>query len=102
MQFKDFLAEKFRDRLVIVQDTLVPARIAIILPENQERVKEQLSGSFLSSPDRPPIETNRLPFSLVAAFCLSPDLSSRVYYRILPPSRYVMGTVAPDETNTED
>ena len=100
-RLKDFLTETFQDRLVVVQDSAVPARIAIAPPDNSEQVQEQLAGRFLPTPGRPPIEVNRLPFSLIAAFCQMPKSGLRVFYRTIRPSRYAIGLVAPDHTYIE-
>ena len=100
-RFKDFLAESFRGRLVVVQDPDVPARIAIALPDKSEHVQEQLAGRFLTTPGRPPIEVNRLPFSLIAAFCQKPNPSLSVYYRTIRPTRYAIESLAPDSSYIE-
>ena len=100
-QFKDFLAESFQGCLVVVQDPAVRARIAIALPDRSEQVQEQLAGRFLSTPGRPAIGVNRLPFSLIAAFCQKPTSGLRVFYRTTRPSRYVIGSMAPDDSYVE-
>lgn len=96
-QFKDFLAESFQSHLVVVQDPDVRARIAIALPDRSEQVQEQLAGRFSSTEGRPPIAVNRLPFSLIAAFCQKPTSGLRVFYRTIHPTRYVIASVAPDD-----
>ena len=100
-RFKDFLSENFPNRLVIVQDPTVPAKIAIALPDNRELVQQQLAGRFLPASGRPPIEVNRLPFSLIAAFGQKPGPGDRVYYRTVRPCRYAIGSVAPDDSYVE-
>ena len=100
-QFKDFLSETFPGRLVVVQDPTVPAKIAIALLEQQEQVQQQLAGRILPTPGHPPIEVNRLPFSLIAAFCQKPGSDDRVYYRTVRPCRYVIGSGAPDHSYVE-
>lgn len=100
-RFKAFLSDNFEDRLVVVQDPTVPARIAIALPGNREQIQQQLSGQIMSSPGRPPIEINRLPFSLIAAFCQRPAPGNRVYFRTIRPCRYVIAPVAPDSSFVE-
>ena len=100
-RFKDFLSEKFQDRLVVVQDPTVPARIAIALPDNREQVRQQLAGRFPFTPGRPPIEVNRLPFSLIAAFYQKPGSGNHVYYRTVRPCRYAIGPAAPDDSYVE-
>lgn len=100
-RFKDFLSESFSDSLVIIQDPDVPAKIAIALPQNSKEVQEQLFGRFLPTSGRPPIEVNRLPFSLIAAFCQVPNSGLRVFYRAIRPSRYVIGSIAPDNSFVE-
>ena len=100
-RFKDFLAESFQGRLIVVQDPDVRARIAIAIPDLSEKVQEQLAGRFLSTPGRPAIEVNRLPFSLIAAFCQKPTPGLRVFYRMIRPSRYVIGSTAPDDSYVE-
>ena len=100
-RFKGFLLEAFRGRLEIVQDSLVPARIAIALPENREQVQQQLAGRLLATPDGPPIEVNRLPFSLIAAFYQQPESGNRVYYRTVRPFRYAIAPMPPDDSFVE-
>ena len=100
-RFKDFLSETFRGRIEIVQDPLVPARIAIALPESREQVQQQLAGRMLTTPESPPIEVNRLPFSLIAAFYQQPESGNRVYYHTARPFRYVVALVPPDESFIE-
>ena len=100
-RFKDFLSENFQSGLVIVQDPKIPARIAIALIDNRERVQQQLAGRFMSAPGRPPFEVNRLPFSLIAAFCQKPGPGDRVYYRTVRPFRYAIGSAAPDDSYVE-
>ena len=100
-RFKDFLSENFQSVLAIVQDPTVPAKVAMALLDNREQVQQQLAGRFMSAPGRPPIEVNRLPFSLIAAFCQKPVPSDRVYYRPVPPCRYVIASAAPDDSYVE-
>ena len=100
-RFKDFLSETFRGLMEIVQDPLVPARIAIALPENREQVQQQLAGRLLTTPDGPSIGVNRLPFSLIAAFYQKPESGNRVYYRTVSPFRYAIAEVPPDESFIE-
>ena len=100
-RFKDFLAENFQNSLVITQDPIVPAKIAIALPENYAQVQEQLAGRFAPSVGRHPIEVNRLPFSLIAAFCQWPSTGLQVYYRPVRPARYVVGSQPPDDSFVE-
>ena len=85
IRLKDFLAKNFQDQLVIVQDPTVHARIAIATPDKRDQVREQLAGRFLTTPGQPPIEVNRLPFSLIAAFCQKPNFGNRVYFRAVRP-----------------
>lgn len=100
-RFKDFLSENLQSDLVVVQDPTVPAKIAIALVDNREQIQQQLEGRFEPAPGRPPIEVNRLPFSLIAAFCQKPVPGDRVYYRPVPPCRYVIATAAPDDSYVE-
>ena len=100
-RFKDFLSEIFQGRLVVVQDPNVPAKIAIALLHNREQVQQQLTEPFLSAPGHSPIEVNRLPFSLIAAFCKKPDSGNRVYYRTVHPCRYAVGSLAPNDSYVE-
>ena len=100
-RFKDFLAESFQDRLVVVQDPNVPARIAISIPDKKAQVQGQLADRFPVTPSGPPMEVNRLPFSLIAAFCQKPSAGLRVFYRVTRPGRYFIGLTAPDDTYIE-
>ena len=94
-QLKKFLSDTFQGRLVVVQDPTVRAKIAIALPEDSEQVRQQLSGTTPSVPGGPQITYSRLPFSLILAFCQTPGEGSRVYYSIIRPYRYFVGTAAP-------
>ena len=100
-RFKNFLAESFQGRLVVVQDPAVPAKIAISLPDKGDQVQERLAGKLSLTPGRPPIEVNRLPFSLIVAFCQVPSSDLRVFYRTIRPCRYVVSSVAPDNSYIE-
>ena len=95
-RFKNFLSETFQDSLVVVQDPTVRAKIAIALPEGSEQVRQQLSETNPSMPGGAQIAFSRLPFSLILAFCQTPDSGNRVYYRIVWPYRYVVGPAAPN------
>ena len=88
IRFKDYLTSRYHGRLVIVQDDLTPARIAVATMENVDKVRRQLSNQAAPLPDGSELDHSRLPFSLIAAFCKIPLPNTKVYYRIVKPFRY--------------
>ena len=101
VRFKDFLKSRFDGSLLILQDPIVPAKIAIAPPEEQERVLQQLTGRYSETPGDSGINVTRLPFALVAAFCIKSISHNQVYFRTVRPFRYVTGLAAPDDTYIE-
>ena len=101
VRFKDFLKSRFQDRLSVVQDPDVPAKIAIAPLENVEDVQQQLKPQVPVVGTSSQVDVNRIPFALITAFCIRPGIGERVYFRTARPYRYVVGQAAPDETYLE-
>ena len=101
IRFKDYLKSRFHGRLLVVQDTEDPARIAIVPPEHEQQVLQQLSGHTSDLVDDSRIDHTRLPFALIAAFCKIPLPGTRVYFHITPPFRYETHMQAPDDSYVE-
>ena len=99
-RLKDYLAANFQGRLVVIQDPETPARIAVATPDNLERVRRRLSKRSLSQRDDRGIAFERLPNSLVAAFCKIPPPNTDVYFRVVPPFRYDTFVYQPDHGYT--
>ena len=97
VRFKDYLVSRFHGRLVVVQDRDTPAKIAIATPENETTVRKQLSDSTASLSENLTTNHSRLPFSLVAAFCIVPPPNMKVFYRTTKPYRYEIHSQAPDD-----
>ena len=101
VRFKDYLKSRFHGRLVVVQDTDEPAKIAIAPPEREQRVLQQLTSESSATPDDSAIDHARLPFALIAAFCKVPLPGDRVYFRVTKPFRYETWSQAPDGNYVE-
>ena len=101
IRLKDFLSENFQGQMVVVQNPTVPAKIAIALLENKDEVLEQLVRRYPSAIGHSSINLNRLPISLVIAFCQKPSYGNRVYFRTDRPWRYAISSVAPDDSYVE-
>ena len=101
IRLKDFLSSTFQGSLLIVQNENIPAKIAIATPEQEERVTQMLGSP--SSPEHADsdVDFGRLPFALIAAFCIASDLGNRVFFRTLRPLRYVIRQSPPDHTHVE-
>ena len=97
IRFKDFLASRFQGLLVVVQDPLTPAKIAIATPENEALVRQRLSNDTEYIPEDDKTNYSRLPFSLIAAFCISPPPNMDVFFRVKKPFRYEIQSQAPDD-----
>ena len=101
VRLKEYLTIRFADRLVIVQDEDVPAKIAIAPPELEAIVRQMLSGKVSDLADESIIDFTRLPIALVSAFCKNPPPNRRLYFRITKPFRYEMLTEPPDSNYVE-
>ena len=98
VKIKDYLKSRFVDRLFVIQDSEVPAKIAVATPEVEERVRQQLADRIPKAIPGAKIDFGRLPFSLISAFCARRSPETQVYYRIVRPLRYVVSSTAPDDT----
>ncbi len=96
VRFKDYLVSRFHNRLSVVQDPDVPAKIAITLPGHESAVIGQLAGHGSELESESGIDFSRLPLALVAAFCKIPLPNTRVYFRITTPFRYETLMIPPD------
>ncbi len=101
MKLKDFVTRRFGDSLFVVQDPEVPAKIAIAIPEQKERVAQFLAQQTPVGLDRSDVDFSRLPFALIAAFCLVADSNVGVYFRTERPFRYVTAEAAPSHLYIE-
>ena len=101
VRLKDYLRDRLQGQLSVVQDQDVPAKIAVALPDNQDLVRQRLTARFPGTPSGSAADFDRLPYSLKVAFCVVPPDGTRVYFRTVPPFRYVFGSSAPDETFVE-
>ena len=98
VRFKDYLKSRFVDHLSVIQDSEVPAKIAVATPEVQDDVRQQLADRLTDASLGATIDLERLPFSLISAFCARRTSGSQVYFRTVRPFRYVVGSTAPDNT----
>ena len=101
MKLNNFVKNQFGGDLLVVQDPEVPAKIAISIPEEKERVAQLLAQHTSAELDRADVDFSRLPFALVAAFCMATDTNTGVYFRTVRPFRYVTAEMAPDHTYIE-
>ena len=101
MRLKDFLSGTFEGRLLVVQDENVPAKIAIATPEQEDRVTQLLSNRSSPEHEDADLDFSRLPFALMAAFCIASDSGNRVFFRTLRPLRYVIRQSPPDQSHIE-
>ena len=101
VRLKNFIRNRFDDRLLVVQDPDVPAKIAVARPGEQERVQKLLAEQTSAASDDSTIDVTRLPFALFVAFCITSPPGNRVYFRTTRPFRYVIGATAPDHSYVE-
>lgn len=80
--------------LTIVRNPYVPARVAVALMANKDTVRRLVQQSPTKGGD-----SNKIPFSLVAAFCRSAE--KPVFFSIRPPFRYVESETSPGEQFVE-
>jgi hypothetical protein len=88
VSLKDYLSEIFKERLPIVQDPTVPARVAITTPETKEQVTAQIVGKSQAALGISEVDHRRLPFALLAAFCKPLTEGKRLFFRTAQPFRY--------------
>lgn len=98
VRFKDHLKSRFGDQISIIQDTDVPAKIAVATPGEEDGVRRQLAGRPGEATSGATIDFGRLPFSLISAFCVRRTQGSQIYFRPVRPYRYFVGSTAPDDT----
>ena len=98
VRFKDYLKNRFVDELFVIQDSEVPAKIAVATSEVEDSVRQQLADRPTGASLGATIDFGRLPFSLTSAFCARRTLDSQVYFRTARPFRYVVSSTAPDDT----
>ena len=98
VRFKDHLKNRFAGRLVIIQDSEVRAKIAVATPDVEDHVRQQLADRLPEASFGATIDFERLPFSLISAFCTRRTPGSQVYFRTVRPFRYVALPTAPDNT----
>ena len=98
VRVKDYLKSRFVDQLCVIQDNEVPAKIAVATPEAEDSVRQQLADRITEASLVATIDFGRLPFSLISAFCARRSPETQVYYRIVRPFRYVVSSIAPDDT----
>ena len=89
IKLKDFLQKTYPSKLEIIQDPNTPARIAVALPSNNEKIRSKILGDEFSF-GLDGFDARRLPFSLIAAFCRVPPVGKHLYYRIIPPFHYIV------------
>ena len=96
VRVKDYLKNHFVDQLCVIQDSEVPAKIAVATREVEDSVRQQLADRSTEASIGAPIDFGRLPFSLISAFCVLRPSGSQVYFRTVRPFRYVVSPTAPD------
>ena len=101
IQLKEFLKKKLAGQVEIVQNQMVPGRIAVTTPDKRERVAEQIAMHYRLATPQGTIDYRQLPFSLVAAFCKVPDEGKRLFFRTAWPFRYETTAEAPNDTYVE-
>ena len=98
VRVKDYLKSHFVDQLCVIQDSEVPAKIAVATPEVEDSVRQQLADRITEAPLGSTIDFGRLPFSLTYAFCARRTPGSQVYFRTVRPFRYVVSSTAPSNS----